>query len=343
MSKTIISYRENDTAQQAKWLIEALQHYLGVENAIRTTKALAGSSVNAVEALERGLSDADALIVLIGSNWSGIWFANPNNDDRIALNVALRERKRIIPVLVNSASLPANLPDDLAALGRRTALPLRDDTFREDAAKIAEATGIPLVVSAGSGTDIPDDFPDLKLSPIEPPKSTSYSSFGASERPVYVFGDPEDRGKDKLKVKAGAGARFGAYLIDAMILAMLGFVVGLCLGVGTVTTTRSSFTSSSVSSLQCISYLIGIGMQVAYYCYFLTAWNGQTPGKRALKLRVVRLDGEPITVGTALARNVFGYFISGVAVWLGFLWIFFDERGQGWHDKIAGTMVIRDE
>jgi uncharacterized RDD family membrane protein YckC len=224
---------------------------------------------------------------------------------------------------------------------------LRDDTFRDDAGKIAEATGIPLAVSVQSGTDIPDDFPELKLSHAEQPKSTSYTSysgFSESQRPVYVFGDPEDRGKDKMKVKAGAGARLGAYLIDAIILGVIGFVVGMCLGVSAVTTTRSSFSSSSsVSSLQCVSYLLGLGMQIAYYCYFLTAWNGQTPGKRALKIRVVRLDGEPITAGTALARNVFGYFISGIVVWLGFLWILFDERGQGWHDKIAGTMVIRDE
>jgi uncharacterized RDD family membrane protein YckC len=80
-------------------------------------------------------------------------------------------------------------------------------------------------------------------------------------------------------------------------------------------------------------------IKMFYFVYFIGA-TGQTPGKMALGLRVVCQDGEPVTFGIAFLRWV-GYIVSTLCLYLGFLWIAFDRRKQGWHDKIAGTVVIR--
>src|SRR5205814_2055795 len=68
-----------------------------------------------------------------------------------------------------------------------------------------------------------------------------------------------------------------------------------------------------------------------------------TPGKMALSLRVV--DAEtlgPISKGQAIGRYL-GYYVSILVFCLGLLWVGFDARKQGWHDKLAGTLVIKEQ
>lgn len=67
-----------------------------------------------------------------------------------------------------------------------------------------------------------------------------------------------------------------------------------------------------------------------------------TPGKMALRLRVLDAEsGHPASTGQYTGRYL-GYFVSAVPAGLGFLWIAFDHRKQGWHDKLAGTVVVRE-
>lgn len=82
-----------------------------------------------------------------------------------------------------------------------------------------------------------------------------------------------------------------------------------------------------------ISLIIGM----AYFTYFHGA-IGQTPGKILLKLKVIGTTGKKLTYGVAFLRWV-GCIISSLALFLGFLWVAFDSKKQGWHDKIAGTVV----
>ena len=70
------------------------------------------------------------------------------------------------------------------------------------------------------------------------------------------------------------------------------------------------------------------------------AWKGTTVGGIVLKLHVVRADGQPLTFVAALVRGLAAAF-SVVVLFLGFLWIAWDRDKQGWHDKIAGTIVVR--
>jgi uncharacterized RDD family membrane protein YckC len=87
-----------------------------------------------------------------------------------------------------------------------------------------------------------------------------------------------------------------------------------------------------------IYYLIALFLDMVYFTWFHGS-VGQTPGKMLLGLRVVQVTGEPMTFGLAFLRWT-GYLISKLAVYLGFIWIAFDRRKQGWHDKIAGTVVV---
>jgi len=66
-----------------------------------------------------------------------------------------------------------------------------------------------------------------------------------------------------------------------------------------------------------------------------------TPGKMALHLRVVDADtGGTLSTGQSVGRY-FAYLVSMLPLCLGFVWIAFDRRKQGWHDKLAGSVVVR--
>lgn len=81
---------------------------------------------------------------------------------------------------------------------------------------------------------------------------------------------------------------------------------------------------------------------ILFAAYFagLWLWRGTTIGGIVLRLRVVRLDGRPMDVGTALVRAV-GALFGALALGLGYFWSAWDPEKQGWHDKIAGTVVVR--
>ena len=84
-----------------------------------------------------------------------------------------------------------------------------------------------------------------------------------------------------------------------------------------------------------------------YFILFEWLWGGQTPGKRLLKLRVIREDGRPITLWEAIARNLLrifdsvpGFFVPIYSV--GLIVIFLSKRDQRVGDIFAGTVVIRE-
>jgi len=85
----------------------------------------------------------------------------------------------------------------------------------------------------------------------------------------------------------------------------------------------------------------GFGWASLYLTVMLSWWKGQTVGKRLLRLRVVRLDGEPITWWTAFERA--GGYAAGLATGLlGFAQVFWDSNRQAIHDRITGTVVVVD-
>src|SRR4029079_4318355 len=127
--------------------------------------------------------------------------------------------------------------------------------------------------------------------------------------------------------KAGFGTRFLAILIDSI---GLGIISGLLAGVFNAGGTWKT----NASSLQT---LIGI----AYFCYFWSTYGkGQTLGMRALNIRVVKTDGSQVDLIGAFIRYI-GLVVSIACLFIGVIWAAFDGNKQGWHDKIAGTYVVK--
>lgn len=132
---------------------------------------------------------------------------------------------------------------------------------------------------------------------------------------------------------AGFWVRFLAYILDAIVLAVIGAALTPLVG-SQVTITGSTFTvnytANAYSTLIAVVYFIGFW-----------AWRGQTVGMMPFGMKVVAVaDGKKIDVVRALLRFV-GFIIAAIPLLIGLIWAAFDARKQGWHDKIAGTVVIR--
>ncbi|MDD3249944.1 MAG: RDD family protein [Smithellaceae bacterium] len=146
---------------------------------------------------------------------------------------------------------------------------------------------------------------------------------------------------------AGFWRRFVAYMIDGFIVSVVIIFLGVVAGVAYIAGAMSGDGSAIVAqmtdqaklaSLTAWIWLLTFAVNIAYFTYFHGS-TGCTPGKMLLGLQVVSVTGESISFGTAFLRSV-GYLVSSLVFCLGYLWVAFDRRKQGWHDKIAGTVVI---
>jgi uncharacterized RDD family membrane protein YckC len=141
---------------------------------------------------------------------------------------------------------------------------------------------------------------------------------------------------------ADHGPRLVAYIIDGLIVGALVIVVLIAWAILAASTggfdnnTLSPGAAAGVVVLVVALSAIGLG-------YFPWYWSrqGATPGMRMMGLLLVRdADGGPISTGQAILRLV-GYMVSGMVFYLGYVWILVDKRRRGWHDLIAGTVMIK--
>lgn len=140
---------------------------------------------------------------------------------------------------------------------------------------------------------------------------------------------------------AGHGGRLIAYIIDIIIVSIavtaLAVVIAIPLGLF-----AANDDEGMAVVLGIVLTVVVIGVSIGYFPYFWMR-SGQTPGMKMFRLRVVRdRDGGPISGGQALLR-LFGLWLSGAVFYLGYIWILIDSRRRGWHDLIAGTVVIESE
>ena len=121
---------------------------------------------------------------------------------------------------------------------------------------------------------------------------------------------------------AGFWIRVVAYLIDAIILGIVNFALGSVL--------KGSGASTGLSTL--ISLV-----------YFAVLWSsiggGATLGMRALGLKVIGADGQPVNLGRAVLRYI-GLAVSVLILLIGVIMVAFTDRKRGLHDMIAGTYVV---
>ncbi len=81
---------------------------------------------------------------------------------------------------------------------------------------------------------------------------------------------------------------------------------------------------------------------LASYHGLLWAWKGTTVGGSVLNLRLVRVDGRPMDWQTSIVR-LLGAVVSLVPLGLGFFWVSWDAEFQSWHDRIAGTTIVKPD
>jgi uncharacterized RDD family membrane protein YckC len=136
-------------------------------------------------------------------------------------------------------------------------------------------------------------------------------------------------------VYGGFWVRVLAFILDALVLGLITSALAPLLGAGTTVTFEGN-TWQVNTTANALGTLFGLVYFVGFW-----GWRGQTPGMMAFNMRVVRAeDGGGVDWVRALLRYV-GLIISFVVILIGVIWAAFDDRKQGWHDKIAGTLVVR--
>lgn len=152
---------------------------------------------------------------------------------------------------------------------------------------------------------------------------------------------------------AGFITRFIAFSIDLLIVVIAQVMILLFVRVvlnffGLDELARAIFEPAEVSNssvfIQVLRWIIAVmGSAVVFAIYVITFWLlvDKTLGQALLGLRVLRSNGRPLTLVPAIKR-LLGYYISFFALGIGFLWVLIDDRRQGWHDKLADTVVVYD-
>jgi uncharacterized RDD family membrane protein YckC len=156
-------------------------------------------------------------------------------------------------------------------------------------------------------------------------------------------GQPIKKGREL----AGFWRRYGASLLDMAILYIL-FILVLLIFVA-IEIIGASATSSGNSGdtfgnafgivVMCFGYGICALIALLYFSWFESSRFQATPGKLAVGMIVIGLDGNRISFGKAIIRTL-SKIISGLILYIGFFMIGFTEKRQGLHDMIAGTTVV---
>lgn len=132
---------------------------------------------------------------------------------------------------------------------------------------------------------------------------------------------------------AGFWIRVVASIIDTVIVSLVIFPITYVLSIMGL----ASLTGETLTAWDFISLLLQVGFVV--FCWLKFAG---TPGKRLLKLKVLdEQTGEHLTAGQAIIRYL-GYIPSMLIFCLGLIWVGFDKKKQGWHDKMAKTVVVKE-
>ena len=132
---------------------------------------------------------------------------------------------------------------------------------------------------------------------------------------------------------AGFWIRVGASLIDTILIMVLTFPIATAI-YGEAYWDSESLVAGLWDVV--LSYILPAITVIVFWVY-----KSATPGKMITNLIIVDAEtgGKPST-GQFVGRY-FAYYLSAIPLLLGFIWVAFDKRKQGWHDKLAGTVVIR--
>ncbi len=143
---------------------------------------------------------------------------------------------------------------------------------------------------------------------------------------------------------ASIGNRFLACAVDHGLQLTAMLLVGLVFLWTGYWTSLGDRTSQMPKWLMAAVIILVFVLWSGYFAIFEWLWNGQTPGKRMLRLRVIREDGRPVTVWEAGARNLLRLFdmMPFPFYSIGLVSVFMSERDQRVGDFVAGTVVVRE-
>ena len=141
---------------------------------------------------------------------------------------------------------------------------------------------------------------------------------------------------------AGIGSRFLAIALDTLIQ-VLGFLM-IVFVAEILLPTAARFTPRALTWAAAIFFLCVFILYSGYYALFEIFWNGQTPGKRLVRLRVISDSGRPITVYEAVVRNLLRIIdqLPGLYV-VGIISVFLTARNKRLGDIVAGTVVVHEK
>ena len=138
----------------------------------------------------------------------------------------------------------------------------------------------------------------------------------------------------------GFWARFLAFVVDSILVALVLSPIGILL-FGVYALDPSQVTTAELMRVMLhpsnlLNHLLTLVAVVAFW-----VWRSATPGKMVIRAVIVDArTGQKPTTAQFIGRYL-GYFVSIIPFGLGLLWVAFDPRKQGWHDKLAGTVVVR--
>ncbi len=130
--------------------------------------------------------------------------------------------------------------------------------------------------------------------------------------------------------QAGFALRIGAFMFDLLMVMILLLISALLAG---------SFPAYG-GVIQTVGFIITIICLVWNFIFFAAA-TGQTVGKRLVGIRIITTDQRRADIRQIILRHLLGYPLSMIVFAIGFCWLLWDRQQQGWHDKLARTMVVR--
>lgn len=142
---------------------------------------------------------------------------------------------------------------------------------------------------------------------------------------------------------ANVGSRTLAILVDISLGGLVLFIVYALTMLLAHNVADDWLTRLSSNALKTLLILLIFGFQWCYFNLFEWMWNGQTPGKRLMHLRVIKVDGSPVSGIDVLLRNLSRPIDTlGPMGLIGLLMIFVSRRAQRLGDLMARTMVIHE-
>jgi len=164
------------------------------------------------------------------------------------------------------------------------------------------------------------------------PPQQQQQPYGYQPQPPMPYNNYQGLGVRQATI----GTRFVAILIDSVLVSILTSIIFAPfseLAPWHYFGGHSGMLTNIGSIMQ--SVILGI------YAVVMTVYFGGTIGKRIMNLKVVKTDGSAPDLNTYVMRYIIGYPVSSLIIGLGFIWAIFDPQKQGWHDKIAGTYVVK--